>query len=137
MKRTQSLTRLCVGLAAFLIAASNVLAAVVTNTANSGAGSLRDTLAAAASGETITFSLVLPATIALSSELPITRSVTINGPGANYLTISNATGRVLNLDTAGKTVVVSGVHLSGQNPSGDGGAIINNGGDLTIVSSLM
>lgn len=137
MKRTQSLTRLCVGLAAFLIAASNVLAAVVTNTANSGAGSLRDTLAAATSGETITFSLVLPAAIALSSELPITRSVTINGPGANYLTISNATGRVFNLDTAGKTVVVSGVHLSGQNPSGDGGAIINNGGDLTIVSSLI
>jgi uncharacterized repeat protein (TIGR01451 family) len=79
--------------------------------------------------------LTLPATIALSSELPITQSVTIQGPGAGALTISDANGRVFNLDTAAKTVMISGVRLSGQNPSGDGGAIINNGGNLTIAYS--
>ncbi|MBP8295696.1 MAG: IPTL-CTERM sorting domain-containing protein [Burkholderiales bacterium] len=137
MNRSPALTRTCIGLAVFLFAAANALAGVVTSTANSGAGSLRDTLAAAASGETITFSLAMPATIALSSELPLSQSVTIQGPGANLLTISNATGRVFNLDTAAKDVVISGVHLTAQNPSGDGGAIINNGGNLTIVSSLI
>ncbi|MBK7474061.1 MAG: IPTL-CTERM sorting domain-containing protein [Betaproteobacteria bacterium] len=137
MNRSPALTRAYIGLAVFLFAAANALAGVVSTTANSGVGSLRDTLAAAVSGETITFSLPLPATIALSSELPLTQSVTIQGPGANLLTISNATGRVFNLDTAGKDVVISGVHLTGQNPSGDGGAIINNGGNLTIVSSLI
>jgi hypothetical protein len=103
MNRSPALTRTCIGLAVFLFAAANALAGVVTSTANSGAGSLRDTLAAAASGETITFSLAMPATIGLSSELPLSQSVTIQGPGANLLTISSATGRVFNLDTAART----------------------------------
>jgi MYXO-CTERM domain-containing protein len=120
-----------------LIASTGARAGIVTSTANSGIGSLRDTLAAAASGETITFSLPLPATIALSAEIPITQSVTIQGPGANFLTISDASGRVFNLDTAPKDVLIYGVHLSGQNPAGDGGAIINNGGNLTIAYSLI
>jgi uncharacterized repeat protein (TIGR01451 family) len=130
-------TRACIGLAASILLVANGLAGVVTSTLDAGAGSLRDTLAAAASGDTITFSLTLPATIALTSELPITKSVTIQGPGAGSLTISDTTGRVFNLDTAAKTVLITGVHLSGQNPSGDGGAIINNGGDLTLEYSLI
>ena len=80
MNRSPALTRAYIGLAVFLFAAANALAGVVSTTANSGAGSLRDALAAAVSGETITFSLAMPATIALSSELPLTQSVTIQGP---------------------------------------------------------
>ncbi len=135
MERTALLARVWISLAVSLLAAANVSAGVVTTTGDSGPGSLRDTLALAASGDTITFSLTLPATIALLSELPITQSVTIQGPGAGSRTISDATGRVFNLDTSAKTVLISGVRLSGQNPSGDGGAIINNGGDLTIAYS--
>jgi hypothetical protein len=122
----------------FLIFAAPCWAGVVTTTADAGAGSLRDVLAAAASGDTITFTLPASSTITLTSgELPITTSVTISGPGADALSIFNASGRVFNLDTSGKTVLISGVHLSGQNPSGNGGAIINNGGALTLQYVLI
>jgi hypothetical protein len=121
-----------------LVCAAPAWAGVVTTNADAGAGSLRAVLAAAASGETITFSLPAPSTITLTSgELPITTSVTISGPGADALSIFNASGRVFNLDTSGKTVLISGVHLSGQNPSGNGGAIINNGGALTLQYVLI
>lgn len=121
-----------------LIFSAPTWAGVVTTTADTGAGSLRDVLAAAVSGDTITFTLPVPSTITLTGgELPITTSVTISGPGADALSIVNAGGRVFNLDTSGKTVLISGMHLSGQNPSGNGGAIINNGGALTLQYVLI
>lgn len=121
-----------------LIFAAPAWAGVVTSTADSGTGSLRAVLGAAVSGDTITFTVPSPSTIALTGgELPITTSVTISGPGANALSIVNASGRVFNLDTSGKTVLISGMHLSGQNPSGNGGAIINNGGALTLQYVLI
>lgn len=134
--RISAAARACAGLLISVIAASNALAGVVTSSADSGTGSLRAVLSAAVSGETITFSMPLT-TIALSSELPIARSVTIQGPGANNLAISNATGRVFNLDGSAKTVLISGLHLTGKNPVGDGGAILKTAGDLTIDACLI
>lgn len=136
MKHISAGARACAVLLIALIAASNALAGVVTSSADSGAGSLRAVLAAAASGETITFSMPLN-TIALSSELSIIQSVTIQGPGAKALAISNATGRVFNLDASTKTVLISGLHLTGNNPSGNGGAILKTAGDLTIDACLI
>jgi hypothetical protein len=62
----------------------------VTNTQNSGHGSLRAEIAAAHSGDTIVFSPKLDGkTIALTSgELDLTKNLTIQGPGAGRLTIS-------------------------------------------------
>jgi hypothetical protein len=137
-KNTAStLARMCTGIGFSAIVASGALAGVVTNTADSGPGSLRAVLAAAAPGETITFFLPSPSTITLASELPITQSVVIQGPSAKKLTISDASGRVFHLDTAAKTVTISGLHLSGQTASGNGGAILNDGGDLTIQFCLI
>lgn len=63
----------------------------VTNTSNSGAGSLRQAIASAASGDTITFAAGLTGTITLASELAVTdKTLTITGPGASALTISGA-----------------------------------------------
>lgn len=75
-----------------LIAAISVSqAAIVTNTNDDGAGSLRQAIASASSGDTITFSLPANSTIALTSgELLINKSLTINGPGANQLTIERS-----------------------------------------------
>src|SRR5258708_22581384 len=57
----------------------------VTNLNDSGAGSLRQALLDAASGDTITFSVT--GTIVLSgTRLDITKNLTITGPGASFIT---------------------------------------------------
>ena len=68
----------------------------VTNTADSGAGSLRDTVAAAAPGDVITFSLSgCPCTLQLTSgRIYINKDLYIVGPGAGQLTISGGNGVV-------------------------------------------
>lgn len=69
----------------FLLSASATLGSTftVTNTNDSGAGSLREAVAFAANGDTINFSLAFPATIALSTPIIFGPSVTISGPGAD------------------------------------------------------
>ncbi len=104
----------------------------VTSTADSGAGSLRAALAAAGPADTVVFALPLPATITLASELTIAQSAAIQGPGADQLTISGGASRLFHLDGSGKTVSISGVALTGGNASGNGGAILNDGGNLTL-----
>ena len=62
----------------------------VTNNKDSGSGSLRATIAAAASGDTIAFANSLKGqTIKLTTgELEITTSLTIEGPGWGSLTVN-------------------------------------------------
>src|ERR1700733_11482103 len=60
----------------------------VTTLTDSGTGSLRAALAAANSGDTIVFSNGLTGTITLASTMTINNNVTIQGPGANLLTVS-------------------------------------------------
>ena len=70
-------------------AAAEAAPIAVTTKADSGAGSLRGALAAAADGDSITFAPGVTGTIALTSgELVIDKSITIVGPGAKALTIS-------------------------------------------------
>src|SRR4029079_15576110 len=68
-----------------------VFAAVltVTNLNDNGPGSLRDTIAAAASGDTIVFAVT--GTIALTSgDLVIDRNLIISGPGPGYVTVQRS-----------------------------------------------
>ncbi len=62
----------------------------VTNTNDSGPGSLRQALADANDGDTINFDVSLKGqTIALTSgELVIDKSITITGPGSDQLAVS-------------------------------------------------
>jgi predicted outer membrane repeat protein len=72
----------------------------VTNTNNSGAGSLRQAIASANSGDTITFDSSLASqTITLTSgQLEIDKNLTIDGANARGLTISgNNASRVIDL----------------------------------------
>ena len=77
---------------------SNALPAniiVVTNTNDSGPGSLRDALAVANDGDTIDATGVSGTILLTSGELQITHNVTINGPGADNLAVDgNAQSRV-------------------------------------------
>lgn len=62
---------------------------VVTNTNDSGPGSLRRAISDAAPGETITFAVGVTGTIPLTSgSLVITKALNIQGPGAAVLTVS-------------------------------------------------
>jgi len=115
----------------------------VMNNHDSGAGSLRNTIAAAGSGDTIVFDHSLNhETITLTSgDLVISQNLDIEGPGAGKLTVSGGgTSRVF--DIAGGTVTLAGLTVadgqsSGQLPSsmvgvysGDGSGAGGGGGIL-------
>jgi hypothetical protein len=99
----------------------------VTNNNDSGTGSLRALIAAAASGDTIDFSSKLKGeTITLTSgELLITDSVTIDGLGANQLAVSgNNASRVFEVAT-GLNVTISGLTITQGYALEQGGGILN------------
>ncbi|MGH8093972.1 MAG: choice-of-anchor Q domain-containing protein [Chthoniobacterales bacterium] len=117
----------------------------VTNGSDSGAGSLRQAILDAASGDTINFSLPAnSSTITLTSaELLIDKSLTITGPGAGLLTVQRSTAggtpdfRIFNITFGNFNVTISGLTLANGSATGsDGGGIINgsNGGTLTMTS---
>ncbi len=116
----------------------------VTNTNDSGPGSLRQAIAdAAASGSTINFSssqITYPATIKLSSTLSICnlQNLTISGPGASQLAISgNGAVQVLNICNS-TSVTISGLTIeNGYVGSSDSGGGISNSGTLTITDSAL
>src|SRR5436309_15502776 len=95
----------------------------VTNTNDSGPGSLRDALATANVGDTIDATGVSGTILLTSGELQITQSVTINGPGAGTLAVDgNATFRVFD------NVIFLNVTISGFTITNGLGGIINTGG---------
>ncbi|MBI4748116.1 MAG: putative Ig domain-containing protein [Acidobacteria bacterium] len=107
----------------------------VTNGNDSGSGSLRDRITAAASGDTIQFSGVTTVTLT-SDELLIDKNLTING-GTNGVTItrSGATQfRIFNISSG--TVSLTKLTISnGNNPGQAGG--IQNSGTLTMTECVV
>src|SRR5206468_7595987 len=82
----------------------------VTNTNDSGPGSLRQALVDANDGDTITFAVT--GTIGLTSgELLVNKSITISGPGADNLDVDgNANSRVFHIGSA-QTLAISGLTI--------------------------
>jgi len=127
--------RMAALLAALLWLHSHTAAAAtqtVINVNNSGAGSLRNTIAASSAGDTIIFAV--NGTITLTSgELAIGTTLTIVGPGADLLTISgNDASRVFNV-TAG-TVRLSGLTIAHGGSGAYGGGILNSASSTVEVS---
>ena len=114
---------------------------IVTTSADDGPGSLRRAIRDACVGGTITFANTVVSPISLSGgQITIDKSLTIQGPGANLLTVQNTkaastTSRVF-LVNSGVTATISGLTISGGNPLGDGGGI-NNNGTLTVANSTI
>ena len=99
----------------------------VTTLADSGPGSLRQTIAASLSGDTILFAT--NGTITLTSgEIEITNDLTITGPGATNLAISgNSSSRVFNINNSNATVAISSLTI--RNGNGGIGQLGGDGGD--------
>lgn len=103
---------------------------MVTNTADSGPGSLRQAIAEAQPGDTVEFALGWPATIILTSgELVISKPLAVAGPGPELLAVSgNDASRVFRVDKAGGSeqidVMISGLTIR------DGDAAADYGGGL-------
>src|ERR1700710_3085438 len=76
------------------VVTANADTLTVTTTADVGPGSLRDTIAAANDFDTIQFDPALNGqTIMVTSDtITITKSITINGPGADQLTVKKPSG---------------------------------------------
>src|SRR3954447_2620592 len=110
-------------LAMFALPTSALAAPAVTNTADSGPGSLRAAIAGAADGETID---VPAGTYTLTGgELLVDKSLTLAGVGART-TIVDAAGnsRAINIDSG--TVHISRLTVTGGKAD-QGGGIFNNG----------
>jgi hypothetical protein len=110
----------------------------VTNTADNGAGSFRQAIADAQENDTINFAPDVRGTVALmSGELLISKALTIQGPGANLLTIdAGNASRVLRIDAHGKAVSIFGLtftrgQLAVSGPEGGG---IRNDSNLTLTA---
>ena len=115
----------------------------VTNTANSGAGSLRNQIAAASSGDTIVFSAGLSGqTITLTTgEIIINKNLTFDGSAlASPVTISgNSNGRIFYISESTVSITslrfVNGDSNDGDpgDNDGDGGAIYLSGNSTLTV----
>jgi predicted outer membrane repeat protein len=111
----------------------------VTNTADSGTGSLRAAVlsANAAHGtDTITIASNVTGTINLSTALPILKAnITITGPGATKLTVNGGNhGSVFIVGVF--TSEIEGLSITGGY-SNLGGGIANYGGNLTVANCVI
>ena len=104
----------------------------VTTTADSGAGSLRDTIAAASDGDTIQFDAALNGqTITLTSaELVIDKNITINGLGPSQLAVSGSNAFRIFHVMPGHTAMIEGLTI--RDGSGNGGGVLNDHATLTM-----
>lgn len=131
-------------IAIVMLAARCALAATitVTSTGDNGPGTLRAALAAASPGDSIQFAVT--GVIALTSgELLIDKNVTIDGPGANVLTVSRETTasrfRIFHI-TPGHTVTIQGITITkGYINFGfvAGGGIYNDHSNLTVNKCIV
>jgi len=152
-----NLKRNAFALAGWILPAVLVLSAVVphalgasltvTNLADSGPGTLRDRIALAAPGDSISFGVF--GTVRLNSELVITQNLTVAAFGSAPVYISgsrnsrvfNVTGGTINLSSLaivdGRVVGTNGATgHNGQDVYG-GGVLIANGASVTLVWCLV
>jgi hypothetical protein len=103
--------------------------------------SLRGAIAAAASGDTITFDPALfltPRTIRLTSGtgLTINKNLTITGVGGVIID-GNRTDRVFFIQVSGGTVNLSGMTITGGKTAGPGGGIAIAAGTVTLTNVVV
>src|SRR5436190_2156076 len=132
--------RICLALLCAAAVSAHADVITVTNTNDSGPGSLRQALAVANDGDTITFA-VTGAINLTSGELVINRNITISGPGADLLAVSRAANaapfRIFHV-MLGHNVIIEGLTISnGSVLNTFGGGIYNFESALTVISCAL
>ena len=123
---------LTMSVSVFCLIVLNVQAApiVVSNTNDSGTGSLREALATANDGDAISFGVTGTVTLT-SGELLVNKSVTITGPASDNLTVDgNHASRIFHV-AGGVTVALSNLTIV-NGASNLGGGIFNDHAYLTL-----
>lgn len=115
---------------------ANAAILTVTSLADSGPGTLRDQIAAAAPGDTIHFSVTGTITLPDDTDIPIAKNLTITGPGAGSLTVKRTNYGVTIFNISSGIVGISGLTLSGGGGA-SGGAIHMSGGTVTVASTTL
>lgn len=116
---------------------ANAAAITVSNLNDSGAGSLREAITDAASGDTIGFTV--SGTIVLTSgELEINKDLNIAGPGRTSIAVSGSgSSRVFRIDSG--AVTISGITISDGSADTRGGGLWNSGtaelDDVTVSNN--
>jgi len=114
---------------------STLMVTNLSDTGVSGDGSLRGEILAASSGDTIGFAHGLHGTITLNSlkgDLPISKSVTINGPGANKLSVSgNDASRIFDI-SGSASVTIAGLTITDGRATTGGGILLEGSAALSI-----
>jgi hypothetical protein len=120
-------------------AGANVI--TVTNTNDSGPGSLRQALADATDGDAINF--LVSGTIRLTSDqLSVNANIVIDGPGADMLAVNGRDRSRVFYISLGKTVTISGLTIT-QGKAGlvvdgfFGGGIYNDHSTLTVSNCTL
>ena len=123
---------------------------VVINNLDSGAGSLRQAIADACDGSTITFDMttVISPISLTTAQLTIDKNLTITGPGSTSLTIERSAApatpqfRIFNVSISSTTVNISGVtvtngHAPDGTPGGFAGTSGAEGGGIRNIATLV
>ena len=128
---------ICLTVVCALTLAAQATTITVTNTNDNGPGSLRQALAVANNGDAIDATGVSGVISLTTGELLVSKSVTINGPGADVLAIDGNMISQVFVTGTGATVTISSFTI--RNGQGNfGGGIFNVGGaTLTISNSTL
>ena len=125
----------------FLVLEDRTVLSVLTvlNNADSGAGSLRDTIAAAQSGDTIVFdpSLAYETITLTSGPLALGSNLTVDGSGANQLAISGNNASQLFTLSGTAQVTLANLTLTGGMSSQGGAVFLDGSAALTLVSDIL
>ena len=141
-RRTVLAAGAAIGAGGLVVPAADAATFEVTSLADGGPGTLRRAIADAEADpahDTITFATGLSGQIDLLTPISISTPMTIEGPGADVITIGgNDSVNLFIIATAtrGEPVTISGLTLT-DGRSDNGGAILSFDADLTITDSVI